>query len=43
MVTHPTPEELDALHEKYLNAVHTLYDEYKDLFHKDRKRDLRFV
>ncbi|KAJ3302389.1 diacylglycerol O-acyltransferase 1 [Blyttiomyces sp. JEL0837] len=42
-VEHPTHEQIDALHAKYLDHLTKLYEEYKDDFFKDRKRDMRFV
>ena len=42
-VANPTGAELDALHKKYMDEVHALYDNFKEKFHSDRKRDLRFV
>ncbi|KAJ3408406.1 diacylglycerol O-acyltransferase 1 [Chytridiales sp. JEL 0842] len=43
LVEHPSQEHIDKLHQKYLSHIQALYDEYKDVYHRDRKREMRFV
>ncbi|KAJ3250799.1 diacylglycerol O-acyltransferase 1 [Boothiomyces macroporosus] len=40
---HPTPEEIDRVHKQYLDNMRQLYDDFKDIFHKDRAKDMTFV
>ncbi|KAJ3100192.1 Diacylglycerol O-acyltransferase 2 [Phlyctochytrium planicorne] len=42
-VENPTQEQIDELQAKYLQELQKLYDEYKDIFFKDRIRDMKFV
>ncbi|KAJ3339753.1 diacylglycerol O-acyltransferase 1 [Kappamyces sp. JEL0680] len=42
-VANPTKDQVNLVHAQYLKHVQDLYDEYKDIFHKDRVRDMRFV
>ncbi|KAJ3170040.1 Diacylglycerol O-acyltransferase 2 [Irineochytrium annulatum] len=39
-VDNPTPEQVEALHAKYIESLTAIFDEYKDIFFKDRVRDL---
>ncbi|KAJ3412817.1 Diacylglycerol O-acyltransferase 2 [Chytridiales sp. JEL 0842] len=41
LVEKPSQEQVDELHRKYLSHLRGLYDEYKDVYHKDRKREMR--
>jgi hypothetical protein len=43
LVENPTEEQVNQLHQKYLNHVMALYEEHKDQFFKDRVRDLAFA
>lgn len=38
-----TDEEIDALHSLYVESLRKLYDDYKDIFHSYRTKDLCFV
>ncbi|KAJ3094282.1 2-acylglycerol O-acyltransferase 1 [Phlyctochytrium planicorne] len=42
-VEDPSNEQVEELHQRYLLELRKLYDEYKDLFFKDRKRDMAYV
>ncbi|KAJ3206720.1 Diacylglycerol O-acyltransferase 2 [Dinochytrium kinnereticum] len=42
-VEKPSQEQIDELHGKYLAHLTALYDEYKDIYFKDRVRDMKFV
>jgi 2-acylglycerol O-acyltransferase 2 len=42
-VEKPSNEEIDELHAHYLKDLKKLYDDFKDLYHKDRKQEIRFV
>ena len=39
----PSEKEIENLHKQYLEALQSLYDEYKDIFHDYRHMDMRFV
>lgn len=43
VIDDPTQEQIDELHKRYLDGLQQLYDDYKDTFHKYRKKDMRFV
>jgi hypothetical protein len=36
----PSDKDIDDLHQKYIDGLMKLYNDYKDIYHKDRKRDL---
>lgn len=40
---HPSPERVDAVHREYLVAVEKIWNDYKDLYAKDRTAELEFV
>ncbi|KAJ3321770.1 2-acylglycerol O-acyltransferase 3 [Boothiomyces sp. JEL0866] len=42
-VDHPTEEQINELHQKYVSSIQDLYDEFKDEFHTNRTQELRFV
>jgi hypothetical protein len=42
-VLQPTPQQVDELHQTYLNELQKLYDEFKDRYHSYRKQEMRFV
>jgi hypothetical protein len=39
----PSAEQVLQLHTIYLEKLQELYEKYKDVYHKDRIRDLTFV
>lgn len=39
-IEEPTNEDIDRWHDVYVQALVKLYDEYKDKYDKDRKREL---
>ena len=39
----PTDEQIEELHQKYLEGLQQLYDDYKDVFHTYRIQEMRFV
>jgi len=39
----PTKEDIDKYHSIYMEALQHLYDQYKDIYAKDRIQDLQFV
>ena len=41
--TKPSQQEIDELHQRYLDALLCLYNEYKDLFHDYRTSEMKFV
>lgn len=43
VIENPTEEQINTLHQKYLDGLLELYDDYKDIFHSYRKQDMRFV
>ncbi|KAI8823206.1 diacylglycerol acyltransferase [Chytriomyces cf. hyalinus JEL632] len=43
LIQNPTDEEVDAFHAKYLACLQGLYDQYKDVYFKHRKREMAFV
>jgi hypothetical protein len=43
VIEHPTQEQIDALHQKYLEGLQDLYDSFKDIYHTDRIQEMRFV
>ena len=42
-VDKPSNEQILKLHTLYLEKLQELYEKYKDVYHKDRIRDLAFV
>ena len=42
-VDNPSDEQILKLHSMYLERLQELYEKYKDIHHKDRIRDLKFV
>ncbi|KAJ3117041.1 diacylglycerol O-acyltransferase 1 [Phlyctochytrium bullatum] len=42
-VPHPTDEQIDQLHAEYCKQLRKLYDDYKDIFHTDRVREMQYV
>ncbi|KAJ3305064.1 Diacylglycerol O-acyltransferase 2 [Kappamyces sp. JEL0829] len=42
-VASPSHEQIDQLHDEYLQGLQTIYDEFKDTFHTFRKQDMRFI
>ena len=54
-VENPTQEQIDKLHQQYMEGLQKLYDDYKvyihtlihsllqDIFHKNRKQEMRFI
>ena len=42
-ILHPSQADIDKLHAEYIKQLKQLYDEYKDVYHKDRIRDMRIV
>jgi hypothetical protein len=42
-VANPSKEQVNALHERYVQALVDLYEEHKDVYFKDRIREMRFV
>jgi 2-acylglycerol O-acyltransferase 2 len=42
-IDNPSAEQVLKLHTLYLEKLKALYDNYKDVYHKDRIRDLTFV
>ena len=42
-VLHPSDAEVDGLHAEYIKQLKQLYNEHKDVHHKDRICDLRIV
>jgi 2-acylglycerol O-acyltransferase 2 len=43
IVKNPSVDEIDKLHEQYMNSVQQLYDDYKDLFYPNRKKEMTFI
>ncbi|TPX52300.1 hypothetical protein CcCBS67573_g09902 [Chytriomyces confervae] len=43
LIENPTDEEVTAFHAKYLACLQGLYDQYKDVYFKHRKREMAFV
>jgi 2-acylglycerol O-acyltransferase 2 len=43
VIANPTEEQIQDLHQKYLDGLQQLYDDYKDIFHTYRKQEMRFV
>ncbi len=39
----PTAEQVDEVHERYMKSLEALYNKYKDVYAKDRRREMRFV
>jgi 2-acylglycerol O-acyltransferase 2 len=42
-VENPTTEQIEELHGRYLKELQDLYDDFKDMYHKDRKQEMRFI
>jgi len=42
-IENPTIDQIDKYHQAYLTALKALYDAHKDVYHKDRVRDMQFV
>ena len=42
-VDHPTEEQINVLHQKYIEALQELYDTHKDEYHSYRKRELQII
>ena len=43
MIEHPTEEQIEEYHRKYVHALTELYDKYKDKYAKDRSRDMKII
>jgi 2-acylglycerol O-acyltransferase 2 len=42
-VDHPSQEDIDTYHAKYVEALLALYEKYKDKYDTDRKQELRII
>jgi hypothetical protein len=40
-LTAPTQEQIDEWHARYIEALVALYDQYKDVYDKERKSDIK--
>jgi len=43
LIPQPSAEEIEKYHELYLNGLKELYDAFKDIYHKDRQSDMKFL
>lgn len=43
MVKDPTDKEITELHQLYMDSLVELYNQFKDIYDKNRKRDLCIV
>ncbi|KAJ3305063.1 2-acylglycerol O-acyltransferase 1 [Kappamyces sp. JEL0829] len=42
-IDNPTQEQIDELHQLYLQGLQDIYDQYKDVYHVSRSHEMRFV
>ena len=42
-IQYPSKQQIDELHEKYMQSLQKLYDDYKDIYHTYRTQEMRFV